>query len=61
MVLAQKQTHRSVEQNRKFRKGPTIIRSTNLQQSRKEFPMEKNMTVFSTNGVGKTGQPHAEK
>ena len=30
MVLAQKQTSRSMEQNRKPRRGPTAIWSTNL-------------------------------
>ena len=30
MVLAQKQTHRSMEQNRKPRKGPSTLWSTNL-------------------------------
>ena len=41
MVLAQKQTHRSMEQNSKPRNGPTTIWPTNLQQRRKEYPMEK--------------------
>ena len=59
MVLAQKQAHRSMEQNREPRIGPSTLWSINLQQSRKEYPMEKK-TVSSTNGVGKTGQPHAE-
>ena len=43
MLLAQKQTHRSMEQNRKPRNGPTPIWSTNLQQSRKEYPMENSL------------------
>jgi len=59
MVLAQKKTHRSMEQNREPRNGPSTLWSTNLRQSRKECPMEKR-TVSSTNGVGKTVQPHAE-
>ena len=41
MVQTQKQIHRSKEQNRKPRNGLTTIWSTNLQQSRKEYPMEK--------------------
>ena len=41
MVLAQKQTHRSMEQNRKPRNKPTTTWSINLQQSRKEYPMGK--------------------
>ena len=52
MVLSQKQTHRLMEQNRKPRNEPTTTRSTNLQESRKEYLMGK---VSSTNGVGKTG------
>ena len=60
IVLAQKQTHRSMEQNRESRNEPSTLWSTNLQQSRKEYPMEKK-TVSSTNGVGKIGQPHAEE
>ena len=32
-----------MEQNRKPRNGPTTIRSTNLQQSRKEYPVEKSL------------------
>jgi len=60
LVLAQKQVHRSMEQKRKPRNGPTAIWSTNLQQSSKEYPMEKK-TVSPTNGVGKTGQKHAKE
>ena len=40
MVLAQKQTHRSMEQNTEPRNGPTNVWPTNLWQSRKEYPME---------------------
>ena len=50
--MAQKQTYRSMEQKRNPRNGPTTIWLTNLQQSRKDYPMEKK-TVSSTNGVGK--------
>ena len=53
MVLAQTQTCRPMEQTRKPRNRPTTIWSTNLQQTRKECPMEEK-TVSSTNGVGKT-------
>lgn len=60
MVLTQKQTHRSIEQNREPRDGPSTLWPTNLQQSWKEYPMEKKI-VSSTNGFGKTGQPHAEE
>ena len=41
MVLAQKQTHRLMEQNRKPRNGHTTLWSTNLWQSMKEYPMVK--------------------
>ena len=51
VILAQKQTHRLMEQNRKPRSGPTHVWPTNLQQSRKEYPMEK--IVSSTNWLGK--------
>ena len=60
MVPAQKQTHRPMEQNRELRNGPSTLWATNLQQSRKDYPMEKRQ-VSSTNGVGKIGQPHVEE
>ena len=60
MILAQKQTLRSMKQNRKPRNGPATIWSTNLQKSRKAHPIEKK-TVSSTNGVGKTGDQHAKE
>ena len=40
MVLAQKQILRTMEQNREPRNGPTNVWPTNLQQSRKEYPVE---------------------
>ena len=45
VVLAQKQTYRSMELNREPRNGPINIRPTNLQQSRNEHPMEKRQSV----------------
>ena len=60
MVLAQKQTHRSMEHNRKPRNKPTHLWSINLRQRRQEYTMEKK-TVPSTNGVGKTGQLHIKE
>ena len=45
IVLVQKQTHRSMEQNRKPRNGPTTVWSTNLRQSRKKYPMEKRQSL----------------
>lgn len=44
MVLAQKQTHRSREQNREPRNGLTTIQFTNLQQSKKEYLIEKRQS-----------------
>ena len=44
-VQAQKQTHRSVEQNRDPRNGLSTLWWTNLQQSRKECPMEKRQSI----------------
>lgn len=52
MILAQKQIHRLMEQNQRIqnwthnyvaRIGPTTMWPTNLQQSRKEYPMEKHL------------------
>ena len=36
-----KKTHRSMEQNREPRNGPSTLWSTHLRQSRKECPMEQ--------------------
>ena len=41
MVVAQKQAHTSMEQNREPRNGPSTLWSTDLQQSRKEYPKKK--------------------
>jgi len=59
MVMEQKQTHRSMEQNRKPRNEPTTIWSTNFQQSRKENLMEKRQSLQK--GVGKTGEQHVKE
>ena len=45
MVLAQEQTHRSMEQNREPRNKPTHLRSINLQQRRQEYTMEKRLSL----------------
>ena len=45
MGLAQKETHRSMEQNRKSRNKTTIIWSINLQQTREDYPMEKRQSL----------------
>ena len=42
MVLAQKQTHRSMQQHRKPRNEPTTRWPTNLQQSRKNILWKKD-------------------
>ena len=60
MIVAQKQTHKLMEQNREPRNGPTYLWPTNLRQSREEYPMEKK-TVSSANGVGKTLRQQAEE
>ena len=44
MVLTQKQTHRSMEQNMEPRNRTSTLWSTNPQQSRKECPMEKRQS-----------------
>ena len=45
IVLAQKQTHRSMEQNRVSRNKPTHLWSINLQQRRQEYTVEKRQSV----------------
>ena len=47
VVLAQKQTHRSIEQNRKSRNKPTIIWSINCQQRRKEYIIGGKNSLFN--------------
>ena len=45
MVLGQKQVHRLVEMNRESRYGPSTLWWSNLQQSRKKYPMEKRQSL----------------
>ena len=45
VVLAQKQTHRSMEQNREPRSGPSTLWSTTIQQRRKDYPLEKGQSL----------------
>ena len=45
MVLAQKQTYGSTEQNREFRKKLTHLRSSNLQQRRQKYIMGKRQSL----------------
>ena len=47
MVLAQKQTHRSMEQNIESRSGPSTLWPTNIRQSRKDYPLEKKDSLFN--------------
>ena len=59
MVLAQKQTYRSTEQNREPRNKPTPLRSINHQQRRQEHNGEK--MVSPANSSGKAGKPHVNQ
>jgi len=45
MVLARKQIHRSIQQNRKPRNEPKTICSINFCQSKKEYPMGKRQSL----------------
>lgn len=54
MVLAQKQTYRSMKQNREPRNKPTHLSSVHLRQGRQKYTMEQR--VSPTNGIGKVGQ-----
>ena len=55
MVLAQREKHRSMEQNRKPRDKSTHIWTPYFQQRRQEYTMEKRTSL--TSDAGKTGQP----
>ena len=57
MIPAQKQTHRSVEQDREPRNNAMHLWSIDLWQRRQEY---REKTVSSTNGDGKTGQLHVK-
>ena len=45
VVLAQKQTHTSMEQNRESRNGPSTLWSTNIRPSRKDYPLDKGQSL----------------
>ena len=45
MELGQKQTHRSKKQNRQPRSKPTSLQSSNLQQRRQEYTVEKRQSL----------------
>ena len=48
MVLAQKQIHRSLEQNRESRNEPTLTRAINLRKQRQDCTMRKRQHVQLT-------------
>ena len=56
MVLAQRQKHRSMEQNRKSRDKSMNLWTPYLRQRRQGYTMEKKTTSL-TSSAGKTGQP----
>lgn len=60
MGQAQKQTHRSIEENGETRNGTTTIWSTNLPQRKKEYPMEKRLSLQQM-VLGKLGQQYADE
>ena len=45
VVLAQKQIHKSMEQNRESRSGPSTLWSTNILESRTDNPLEKRQSL----------------
>ena len=55
MVLAQKQTHRSMEENKEPRNKPTDMWSINLKQRRQENTMEKRQCLQQVM-LGKLGR-----
>ena len=61
MVLAQKQTYRSMEKHREPRNKPTHLWSINLRQRRQEYTMEKRQLISSISGAGKIGQLHVKE
>ena len=59
LILAQKQTCRSMEQNKEPRNKPTHLYSVKLTKEAKMYNEVK--TVFSTSGGGKIGQLHVNQ
>ena len=45
VVLAEKQTQRSMEQNGESRNRPSTLQSTNIRQRRKAYPLEKGQSL----------------
>ena len=60
MVLAQKQTQRSMEKNRVPRNKPMHQQPINLRGKRQECIIVKK-TVSSTSGSGKAGKLHVKQ
>ena len=60
MVLAQRQTYRSVEQDRKPRIKPTHLQPTHLWQRRSRI-YNGEKTACSLSVAGKSGQPHGKE
>ena len=58
MVLTKAQTHRSIEQNREYRRGSHINMVNCFSTLQKQFSGEQ--IVFSTNSVGTIGHSHAK-
>ena len=59
MVLPQKQTHKSTEQNREPINKPTQLQSINKTKEARIYNTEK--TIYSINGAGKTRQLHVKE
>ena len=59
IILAPKNGHRSMEENRKPRNKPTYLWSINLTEEARIYNEEK--TVSSVSGAGKTGQVHVKE
>ena len=60
MVLAQKQTHISMEFNREARNKPMLNWLMNLLERKTEY-IVGGKTVSAIYGLGKTGQLHAKE
>ena len=60
MILAEKRTHRPVEQNRESRSKPIFIWANNFQQ-KKPKAYRGESKASSVNGAGKTGKPPAKE
>ena len=59
MALAQKQTHRSAQQNGKPRNKPIYLWPINMTREARIYNGEKR--ISPTSGVGKAGQPHVNQ